>query len=211
MESGVENLKIKTAKYVGSFPSEKSCPQTELPEYAFIGRSNVGKSSLINSLCGRNQLALTSKKPGKTQTINFFEINESWFLVDLPGYGYAKISKTQRQSWKKMVEGYLIKRRNLQCAFILIDGTIPPQKIDLEFMDWLGYSRIPFVIVYTKVDKVKNEELVTENISRIQGAILEYWNELPQQFITSANEKRGREELLQFINDVNQQYYGRAQ
>ena len=209
MGEGVVNLNIKTAKYIGSYPSEKSCPQTELPEYAFIGRSNVGKSSLINALCGRNQLALTSKRPGKTQTINYFKINEEWFLVDLPGYGYAKISKTQRQVWKRMVEGYLIKRRNLQCAFVLIDGSIPPQKIDLEFLDWLGHSRIPFVIVYTKVDKVKNEELVQENIENIQKALLEYWNELPQQFTTSSNEKRGRGEILQFINDVNQQYYGR--
>ena len=201
---------IKSASYVGSFPSVNKCPTDEKPEYAFIGRSNVGKSSLINAICGRNQLALTSKKPGKTQSINYFLINKDWYLVDLPGYGYAKISKTQRQAWRRMVEGYLMKRKTLQCAFVLIDGTIPSQKIDVEFLDWLGKARIPFVIVYTKVDKLRNQEEVNEKIETIQTALLEYWHELPQQFVTSANNKLGKEEILHFIDGVNKQYYDRA-
>ena len=205
-----EKVVIKSAKYIGSFPSEAQCPVDEKPEYAFIGRSNVGKSSLINAICDRNQLAHTSKKPGKTQTINYFLINQDWHLVDLPGYGYAKISKTKRQAWRRMVEGYLMKRKNLQCAFVLIDGTIPAQKIDIEFLDWLGNSRIPFVIVYTKVDKLKHEEDLEANLNRIRKELLNYWNELPTQFMTSANQKLGKSEILQFIDEVNQRYYERT-
>ncbi len=206
MKDKEEIAEIRTAAYAGSYPNEKNCPADDKPEYAFIGRSNVGKSSLINMLCERKNMAYTSKQPGKTQSINYYLINGDWYLVDLPGYGYAKISKTKRKAWRRMVEGYLIKREQLQCAFILVDGRIPPQKIDLEFMDWLGHARIPFVIVYTKVDKLKKEEL-EENLKSIQTAVLEYYTELPRQFITSAIEKKGKEEILQFIEEVNNMYY----
>lgn len=195
---------IKTAKYIGSFPRIEACPKADRPEYAFIGRSNVGKSSLINMICDKKNMARTSKKPGKTQMINYFDINEEWYLVDLPGYGYAKISKKQRLKWRLMIETYLKQRESLCCAFVLIDVNVPPQMIDIEFMNWLGQNRLPFVIVYTKADRLKPEEL-EENLATIQKKLLEYWEALPEQFISSANERSGKEDILDFIDNINQQ------
>ncbi|MEM9824719.1 MAG: ribosome biogenesis GTP-binding protein YihA/YsxC [Bacteroidota bacterium] len=196
---------IKTANYVGSFPSERQCPEAEKPEYAFIGRSNVGKSSLINMLCHQKELAKVSRTPGKTQLINYFLINEQWYLVDLPGYGYARVSKRQRQKWEKMIEGYLLKRNSLGCAFVLIDATIPPQQIDIEFMNWMGKMRIPFVIVFTKTDRQRPAQKM-EHISAFRNEMLKYWNEIPQQFVTSSKVKEGRDEILNFIETTNQMY-----
>ena len=147
---------MQEVRYVGSYPSISSCPKDERPEYAFIGRSNVGKSSLINMLLGRRALARVSKTPGKTQHLNFYMVDGAWYVVDLPGYGYARISKKKRHEWEKIIEGYLQKRRTLQCAFVLVDACVKPQLIDVEFINWMGKARIPFVIVYTKTDKLKN-------------------------------------------------------
>lgn len=197
-------MEIQNAIYTGSFPSEAKCPPMSHPEYAFIGRSNVGKSSLINMLCNEKKLAYISNKPGKTQSLNFYLIENAWYLVDLPGYGYAKISKKMRKEWERMIHGYLLKRETLQCSFVLIDGRVPPQAIDVEFMNWMGEMRLPFVIVYTKLDKLKEQER-EKNIEAIQTEMLKYWNELPQQFRTSATKGWGRDEILQFIAKVNAQ------
>jgi len=194
-------MEVHQTEFRGSFPNVQQCPQDDRPEFAFIGRSNVGKSSLINMLTGRTNLAHTSKKPGKTQLLNYFLINQQWHLVDLPGYGYAKISKKKRQEWERMIQDYLVKRLQMQCAFVLIDSMIPPQKIDLEFMDWLGKMRIPFVIVYTKTDRLKPDER-KENLEAIRTALGEYWEPLPQQFITSSEKGIGRAEILSFIEEV---------
>lgn len=196
---------IKDILFVGSFPSENKCPTSDMPEYAFIGRSNVGKSSLINHIANRKEIAKVSGTPGKTQLLNFFEVNETWHLVDLPGYGYAKSSKKKRATWEKMIHRYLQTRQQLQCAFILIDARIPLQEIDLNFVNWLGEHGIPFVIVFTKIDGVKKRKL-NENISAITQKLLEEWTELPQTFITSSTSKIGREEILQFIDKLNKQY-----
>lgn len=193
---------IKSISFVGSFPSENKSPKTQIPEYAFIGRSNVGKSSLINMLMQRKGLAKVSSTPGKTQMINFFEVNESWHLVDLPGYGYAKISKKQRASLEKMINTYLQTREQLQCAFVLIDSRIPLQENDREFINWLGETHIPFVLVYTKIDSVKKSQQ-HQNIKDIEQKLLEEWTELPQTFITSAVNQQGREEVLHFISELN--------
>ena len=198
-------MPIHTAEYSASYPNVNKCPSVVIPEYAFIGRSNVGKSSLINMLCDRKKLALTSGKPGKTQMINYFIINKAWYLVDLPGYGYAKISKVKRKEFRKMIEGYLQRRTNLQCTFLLIDSNIKPQEIDIEFINWLGECRIPFVIVYTKVDKSKEHE-VNENTNTFESKLLETWHELPPIFKTSAIKKEGREELLAYIEDINEKF-----
>lgn len=181
------------------------CPPGILPEYAFIGRSNVGKSSLINALCGMKALAKVSSNPGKTQTINHFLVDENWYLVDLPGYGYAKIAKTKRENFQLFIREYLIKRENLQSVFLLLDSRIPPQKIDLEFALWLGEHNIPFVIAYTKSDKCSANELKT-NIANIENAFLEHWESMPQSFITSAETRKGKEEVLEFINHWNLEY-----
>ena len=195
-------MEINTAAYVGSFPSESKSPKDGKPEFAFIGRSNVGKSSLINMLCDRKAMAHVSKKPGKTQALNFYLIDGSWYIVDLPGYGYAKISKRKRQEWRKMIEGYLVKRNTLQCAFILLDANIPPQQIDIDFINWMGEARVPFVIIYTKADRLKPQELEA-NILAIQTKLQESWNDLPQQFTSAAHKRIGREEILGFIEEVN--------
>ena len=197
-------MQINYVDFKGSFPTESQCPKDEKPEYAFIGRSNVGKSSLINMLMGRKNLAHVSGKPGKTQYLNFYLIDDSWYIVDLPGYGYAKISKTKRKEWEKMIQSYLVKRHNLQCAFILIDCNIPPQKIDIEFINWMGAARIPFLIIFTKKDKSK-AEVVTSNIEAFRKSLLENWENLPQQFITSANTGEGRNDILEFIEELNLQ------
>lgn len=199
-------MKIYDAKYVGSYPSEAKCPITEQPEYAFIGRSNVGKSSLINTLLGRNELARTSKKPGKTQLLNFYHIENAWYLVDLPGYGYAKVSKSSRRKWLQMVQGYLKNRPNLICTFLLIDANVPPQEKDMEFIDYLGLKGIPFVIVYTKTDRLK-EEILESNIETFRSAMLKTWESMPQEFISSSVNKKGRENLMAFIEDLNKNQY----
>jgi len=195
-------VEIKEAMYIGSYPKEEICPKNNMPEYAFIGRSNVGKSSLINMLTARKDLARTSKQPGKTQYLNFYQIDKDWHLVDLPGYGYAKISKKMREKWKEMIHTYFKKRQQLQCAMVLIDSNVPPQPIDIEFMGFLGKNQIPFVLVYTKTDRLKPRQL-EENLTAIRTELLQYWTELPQEFITSANSGKGKEEILSFIEGIN--------
>ena len=196
-------MEIKTATYVGSYPTLAKCPKPKQPEYAFIGRSNVGKSSLINMLSQRKSLALVSKTPGKTQMINFFLMDDSWYVVDLPGYGYARRSKGLRKSFQDMIYSYFRGRESLYCAFVLIDSNIPPQENDMEFINWMGKNQVPFAIVYTKVDRL-TKRLRKENIERIQSKILETWEELPQQFVTSSEKREGGDEILQFIHEVNQ-------
>ena len=195
-------MEIRSAEFVMSNTTVKGCPKPTRPEYAFIGRSNVGKSSLLNMLSGRKKLAKISSTPGKTRLINHFLVNDEWYIVDLPGYGYAKISKTERQKWRKMVHQYLRMRSNLMCVFVLIDSRIPPQKIDLEFMDWLGSHQIPFVIVFTKADKLKKSELDNPK-SELEKAMLTSWESLPQLFYSSGRDSTGKEELLSFIEETN--------
>ncbi len=196
---------IKYANFIKSSPSVNECPPDTKPEYAFIGRSNVGKSSLINYITGHKKLAKVSGTPGKTQLINHFEINNEWFIVDLPGYGFAKVSKTQRKAWERMIRNYLIKRRNLGCVFSLIDSRIPPQKIDMEFINWMGEMRIPFVIVFTKADKRQSKK-VRENVAKFKKEMSLTWETMPDTFITSSNDKNGKEEILAFINKINREY-----
>lgn len=195
-------MNIKSSEYIKSSTRLDQCPRPDLPEYAFIGRSNVGKSSLINMLTGRKGLAKTSGTPGKTTLISHFLINENWYLVDLPGYGYAKRSKSDRESWKKMINYYLSKRENLMCTFILIDSRLPVQKSDSEFMEWMGSSRLPFVLVFTKTDKLSARQL-DQNLESYKNTLLESWEELPEIFLTSATSKSGRDELLSFIEETN--------
>ena len=194
------------AEYIGSYPSENKCPVSDKPEFAFIGRSNVGKSSLINLILNRNELARTSKKPGKTQYINFYLVKNSWYLVDLPGYGYAVNSKSNRNKWLQMVQGYLKNRQNLICIFLLIDGNVEPQPNDLEFIDWLGVKQLPFVIVYTKMDRLKPEEKM-KNIEAFQKEMLNTWEELPTEFISSSRDKTGKNELVDYIAKLCNDYY----
>ncbi|MEY2904268.1 MAG: hypothetical protein RJA52_284 [Bacteroidota bacterium] len=194
------------AEYVGSFPSETKCPISDKPEFAFIGRSNVGKSSLINLILDRNELARTSKKPGKTQFLNYYLIKNKWYLVDLPGYGYAINSKANRNKWLQMVQGYLKNRETLICIFLLIDANVEPQQIDLEFIDWLGSKLLPFVIVYTKTDRLKPAEKMI-NIDKFREEMLKTWEELPQEFITSARNKSGKNELVEYITNLCNDYY----
>jgi GTP-binding protein len=193
---------FKEIKFIGSFPDVDGCPKNKLNEYAFIGRSNVGKSSLINYLSNHASLAKTSKKPGKTQLINMFNVDDSWSMVDLPGYGYAVASKKNRHLWKKMIYGYLESRDNLINTFVLLDSRLELQKIDLEFINWLGSKGIPFSIIYTKIDGITRSKL-DFHIERIQNALLEYWRELPPQFISSSTNKEGREEIMEFISETN--------
>lgn len=193
---------IKEATFISSNTTVEKCPQTDLPEYAFIGRSNVGKSSLINMLTGKSKLAKTSSFPGKTQLINHFKINDNWFLVDLPGYGWAKVSKESRDKWQKMIKAYLEQRKNLACVFLLIDSRHEPQKSDLDFIQMLGSMGVPFVLVFTKTDKqslFKTQEALTVYKNKLS----ETWEELPRIFITSSEEKKGRDEILDFIESVN--------
>ncbi len=191
---------IKTAIYQSSFVDVLKCPTNDIPEFAFIGRSNVGKSSLINMLTGQNHLAKTSSTPGKTQTINFFLINNTWNLVDLPGYGFAKVSREKRGEWEKMIDGYLMMRDQLQCVFQLIDAAVPPQKIDLEFTDKLGEDQIPFAIIFTKADRRKKP--IAENIALYQKALQENWETLPPMFTSSAESKQGKDEILDYLDSI---------
>lgn len=184
--------------FKGSFPEQRQAPKDGKPEFAFIGRSNVGKSSLINMLTGRTSLARTSNVPGKTQLLNYYLINDSWYLVDLPGYGYARVSKKLRRQWWLMMDHYFKKRETLCCVFVLLDSNIGPQKIDIEFINYLGEQQLPFIIVYTKADKGKPHE-IEQNIAKIQAALLEHWEALPPGIITSATQKTGRDEVLNII------------
>lgn len=201
---------IREAKFVMSNSRADQCPPPTLPEYAFIGRSNVGKSSLINMLTGQKGLAKTSSLPGKTQLINHFLINEEWFLVDLPGYGYAKVSKTSRAQWAKMINYYLRNRENLACVFVLIDARHSPLAPDLEFIDMLGNEGIPFVLIFTKTDKLSGSQ-AHQNVTSYMSKLKETWDELPRHFVTSAELKTGRDEVLNFIEDVNRQLAQAAQ
>ena len=195
-------MKIKTAVFVKSSSQQEQCPKTHLPEYAFIGRSNVGKSSLINALTGFGNLAKISSKPGKTQVINHFLINDTWYLVDLPGYGYAKVAQTERQKWALMIDGYLLNRENLRCTFVLVDSRIEPQKIDLEFMEKLGANGLPFCIVFTKTDKLTAHQLQRQ-LENYRLKLLETWQESPMIFVTSSVAKSGQKELLANIEEWN--------
>jgi GTP-binding protein len=193
---------IKTAKFVISATDYKKCPKSQLPEYAFIGRSNVGKSSLINMLTNHSHLAKTSGKPGKTITINHFLINENWYLVDLPGYGYAKASKTRKIEIAGIIEQYLQLRENLACVFVLIDIRHEALFNDLQFMEWLGEHEIPFIIIFTKVDKLSANQVIAA-VEKYKIAMLETWEEMPPHFVTSAETKEGKEDVLKFIGDTN--------
>lgn len=196
---------IHKAEFLISNQDYRKCPVPNKPEYAFIGRSNVGKSSLINMITNKNKLAKTSSSPGKTQLINHFLINEQWYLVDLPGYGYAKSSKTNRLKWLKMISDYLMRRENLMCTFVLIDCRVSPQANDVEFMNNLGSWQIPFVIVFTKRDKI-SQPIMDNLIKTYQETMAETWEEFPQYFITSSEKKLGGDEVLEFIKQTNTVY-----
>ncbi len=198
-------MKIKAAEFVVSNSEVAKCPDSKLPEYAFIGRSNVGKSSLINMLTERKNLAKTSGRPGKTQLINHFLINNSWHLVDLPGYGYARVSKSAKKTFQKFITAYFEKREQMICAFVLIDSRHKPQPIDLEFMQWLGEHQVPFCIIFTKADKMKPKAL-ERNINDYQAEMLQTWTEMPEYFITSSSNGMGRDEVLDYIDSINQQF-----
>ncbi len=196
---------IHEAEFLQSNTSYKKCPEAILPEYAFIGRSNVGKSSLINMLVDKKNLALTSSRPGKTQLINHFVVNKKWYLVDLPGYGFAKVSKTNRATWAKMIYDYLEFRENLMLIFLLIDSRIPPQQIDLNFITKLASLGLPFVLIFTKTDKVSKN--TTQNtITEYKKILSETWETLPTMFITSAEKKIGRDEVLNYIDSCNKMF-----
>lgn len=196
-------MEIKQATFVVSNTQVAKCPTHKLPEYAFIGRSNVGKSSLINMLTNHKGLAKTSSKPGKTQLINHFLINKEWYLVDLPGYGYAKVSKQSKKTFQQFITNYFKKRRELVCAFVLVDIRHEPQKIDLEFMQWLGENAIPFAIVFTKADKL-TEKQIQEHVASYSEILLQQWEEMPPYFITSSENRMGKEDLLSYIETINQ-------
>lgn len=195
-------MEIKDARFLVSNTDINKCPVPDKPEYAFTGRSNVGKSSLINMLANRKSLAKTSGKPGKTRLINHFIVNDEWYLVDLPGYGYASLPLKERKNWEKFVTGYILKRANLHCLFVLIDIRHEPLKIDLDFMEWLGISNIPFSIIFTKTDKLNSAEL-EKNIKHYEKIMLEKWEVMPEYFTASVLTGHGREEILKFIEKIN--------
>ena len=195
-------MEIKNATFIISNTDVNKCPEGDRPEYAFIGRSNVGKSSLINMLTNRKGLAMTSQMPGKTVLINHFLINDEWFLVDLPGYGFAQRGAEGRERIRRIIEGYIMGRAQLTSLFVLVDCRHEPQKIDLEFMEWLGENGVPFAIIFTKIDKISKGRL-NENVNRYKERLLETWEELPPIFYTSSEKKEGKEELLDYIEQVN--------
>jgi len=195
-------MEIKSAEFVISNTNVKKCPEGNRPEYAFIGRSNVGKSSLINMLTNRKGLAMTSQKPGKTQLVNHFFINNEWYLVDLPGYGYAQRGKEGRENIRRIIEDYILEREQLTNLFVLLDCRHEPQKIDLEFMEWIGENGIPFSIIFTKIDKLSRGKL-EENLKAYEAKLLETWEELPPIFLSSSEKRDGRSEILGYIADIN--------
>ena len=195
-------MKIKSAEFVMSNSDVAKCPKERVPEYAFIGRSNVGKSSLINMLVDRKNLAKTSGRPGKTQLINHFIINKNWYLVDLPGYGYARVSKSSKKTFQKFITAYFRKRKQLVSAFVLVDIRHEPQQIDLNFMQWLGEHQIPFSIIFTKSDKLK-PKAIERNVAHYQSTLNKSWEELPKHFITSSASYEGKEQLLNYIDSIN--------
>lgn len=197
-------MQVHKAEYLSSAVKLEDCPKPVHPEYAFIGRSNVGKSSLINMLTDNKSLAHISSTPGKTKTINHFLIDDRWFIADLPGYGYARVSQVERAKWEKMIRNYFSKRENLACVFVLLDIRVSPQKNDMEFIEWLGKNGVPFVIVFTKADKISQREREV-SVKVYKTRILESWEEVPQLFITSAEKKLGRDAMLEFIDSVNKQ------
>ncbi|MBF1060601.1 MAG: YihA family ribosome biogenesis GTP-binding protein [Prevotellaceae bacterium] len=201
---------IKTAEFVISSARADRCPPTDgKPEYAFIGRSNVGKSSLINMLTGRKKLAMTSATPGKTLLINHFSINNEWYLVDLPGYGYAKRGKKEMEKLRNLIEYYVLERKELTCLFVLIDSRLTPQRIDLEFIQWLGEEGVPFALIFTKADKSKTTEL-RKNVDGFLNELRKEWEELPPHFVTSSAQGRGRDEVLDYIEQINTQFHENA-
>ncbi|MDQ3394171.1 MAG: ribosome biogenesis GTP-binding protein YihA/YsxC [Bacteroidota bacterium] len=195
-------MEIKSSVFVVSNSDSTKCPETTKPEYAFIGRSNVGKSSLINMITNNFKLAKTSGRPGKTQLINHFLIDDAWYLVDLPGYGWARVSKEKKGQWEVMIKGYLLNRENLICVFVLIDSRLEPQENDLEFLRWLGKMEIPFVLAFTKSDK-QSYNKTQSTIASFRKEMLKEWEEMPPYYITSSEKKTGREELLNFIFNTN--------
>ncbi|RRB15588.1 ribosome biogenesis GTP-binding protein YihA/YsxC [Larkinella knui] len=199
-------MEVKQAEFVISNSDPTRCPKPDKPEYAFIGRSNVGKSSLINMLTTRHKLAKTSQTPGKTQLINHFLINTDWYLVDLPGYGFAKAPQREREKWEKMIDTYLSERPNLICTFILVDSRIEPQRIDLEFMERMGQRGLPFVIIFTKAEKVSSNA-IQQMVKKYGQTLLKTWTELPPMFVSSAVSSRGKEEILAYIDQLNKDFY----
>lgn len=195
-------MNITSAEFVISNSDYKKCPETHMPEYAFIGRSNVGKSSLINMLTAKNDLAKTSSKPGKTLLINHFLIDNSWYLVDLPGYGFASISKEMRSKLKGIIEGYLLFRPQLTNVFVLVDSRHEPQTIDVEFMQWMGEHEIPFAIIFTKADKLSQAKIQV-NLSKYKEVLLETWETLPKYFVSSSEKRQGKEDILAYIEEIN--------
>ena len=200
-------MKIKSADFVMSNSNVANCPKDHLPEYAFIGRSNVGKSSLINMLTQRKSLAKTSGRPGKTQLINHFKINENWFLVDLPGYGYARVSKKDKKTFQKYITDYFIERQQLVCAFVLIDIRHEPQKVDMEFLEWMGENQIPFCMIFTTADKLKPKAIENHVNAYIKELLDGVWEEAPNYFVTSSTNGMGQEELLGFIDELNTNFF----
>ncbi len=195
-------MPINTIEFIKSSAKLEQCPETNKPEYAFVGRSNVGKSSLINVLANRKKIALTSSSPGKTRLINHFLVNEAWYLVDLPGYGYAKLSKTERVKFNAMIRSYLTKRENLTCLFLLLDIRHSPIDADIEFINWLGENMVPFNIVFTKTDKL-NKEIAAQNVENYKNFLLESWDSLPKIFITSSTKRIGNDDIVKYIEDTN--------
>ncbi len=196
-------MKMTSSEFIKSSAKLQECPDTGLPEIAFIGRSNVGKSSLINLLTGRKNLAKTSVSPGKTRLINHFLINRQWYLVDLPGYGYARVSKGERKKFGKLIESYISGSKNLVCLMVLIDSRLEPQQTDLDFIQWLGVNGVPFCLVFTKTDKPKQRELRL-NIQRFEAEILKTWEEMPPTFMTSALKKTGKEDVLDYLGKITE-------
>ncbi len=196
-----EALLIRDVRFTGGYPALTHCPKDGKPEFAFIGRSNVGKSSLVNLLLGRKSMARVSKQPGKTQEINYYLVNGSWYLVDLPGYGYAKVSKRRREKWYRLIHNYMRHRQTLACAFVLLDVNLPLQSNDRKFINQLGEWQVPFALVYTKSDRLSRQKLPAQ-MRLIEAALLEDWNSLPARFISSAARQKGREELLRFIHQI---------